>query len=174
MDTGVFRSMTYGLYVLGIHLDGRDIGCTVNSVFQVTSNPPVIAVSVNHSNYTNECLKYAGCFSVNILSESAPMELIGVFGFASSREMDKFADFPHKRSGCGAPVITQGSCGWLTCDIIGTSELSTHTVFFAEVKDSENFGTGVPMTYAYYHKVKNGETPKAAPSYIDEKPPEDK
>jgi hypothetical protein len=27
-------------------------------------------------------------------------------------------------------------------------------------------GEGEPMTYAYYHQVKRGTTPKTAPSYI--------
>lgn len=36
-----------------------------------------------------------------------------------------------------------------------------------EIKDAE-VKSGTPMTYAYYHKVKNGKSPKNAPTYLPE------
>ena len=35
--------------------------------------------------------------------------------------------------------------------------------------EAEVLREGEPMTYAYYHQVKRGTTPKTAPSYIEEK-----
>ena len=47
MDLSVLHKLTYGMYAVGT-LDGiRPAGCIVNTVIQVTSDNPVIAVSMN-------------------------------------------------------------------------------------------------------------------------------
>ncbi|MGI5971546.1 MAG: flavin reductase [Oscillospiraceae bacterium] len=168
MDVKVFRDLSYGMYIIGVNMDGRDLGCMVNTVFQITSSPPVIAVSVNRDNYTNEAMKNTGEFAVSILAETVPQEIIGTFGFKSGRDTDKFASVPHRHDGSGNPILADYVCGYLNCRIVGTSELSTHTVFFAEVTDGERIEGNTPMTYAYYHKVRNGQVPSRAPSYIAE------
>ncbi len=67
------------------------------------------------------------------------------------------------------PVISD-SCGYLVCEVIDRMETATHTVFLGEVKGAELFGSRDAMTYAYYHKVIKGKSPKNAPTYIpDEK-----
>ena len=91
MNTNVFRNLSYGVYVVTT-LDGsRPTGCVANSVMQITSSPATIAVSMNHDNYTNDCMKRAGVFAVSILSEKSDPSLIGQFGFQSGRDTDKFA-----------------------------------------------------------------------------------
>ena len=45
-------------------------------------------------------------------------------------------------------------------------ETETHTVFLGEVIDAQPLKSGEPMTYAYYHKVLKGKSPKKAPTYI--------
>ncbi len=46
-------------------------------------------------------------------------------------------------------------------------EAATHTVFLGEVIDGDVFtNTGQPMTYAYYHQVIKGKSPKNAPTYL--------
>ena len=48
-------------------------------------------------------------------------------------------------------------------------EVGTHTIFAGELVGADVIKEGEPMTYAYYHQVKRGTTPKTAPSYIEEK-----
>jgi len=48
-------------------------------------------------------------------------------------------------------------------------------VFFAEVIGGKRNDIGEPpMTYAYYHEVKKGKAPKAAPTYIEDNAAEGK
>ena len=47
-------------------------------------------------------------------------------------------------------------------------ETETHTVFLGEVLDADVLKNEEPMTYAYYHKVVKGKSPKNAPTYIPE------
>ena len=44
-------------------------------------------------------------------------------------------------------------------------DAGTHTIFLGRVVDAEVVGDGRPMTYEYYHQVKGGKSPKAAPTY---------
>lgn len=167
MNTNIFRSMSYGVYVVGTMDGDRPTGCVANSIMQITSSPATVAVSINHDNYTNKCIKESGKFSFSILSERSDASLIGTFGFQSGKDADKFQGVDHEIvSGC--PVV-KDSCGYVVCRVIDTMETATHTVFLGEVTDGDVYDSqSDPMTYAYYHKVVKGKSPKNAPTYLPE------
>ncbi len=166
MNTNVFRNLSYGLYVISTLDKERNTGCIANSIMQITSSPATVALSMNHDNFTNSCIKESGRFAVSILSESSDPSLIGNFGFQSGRNVDKFdgIDF---RMESGLPIITD-SCGYLVCRVIDQMETSTHTVFLGEVIDGDVIESAPAMTYSYYHKVIKGKSPKNAPTYLPE------
>lgn len=167
MDTRIFRSMSYGVYVAGTMDGDRPTGCIVNSIMQITSTPATVAVSVNHDNYTNSCIAESGLFSFSILAEDSDPGLIGGFGFRSGKDVDKFEGVDYEMA-AGCPVV-KDSCGYVVCRVINTMETSTHTVFLGEVIDGAVYEGGrKPMTYAYYHQVVKGKSPKNAPTYLPE------
>jgi len=167
MDSKIFRSMSYGVYVAGTMDGDRPTGCIVNSVMQITSQPATVAISVNHDNYTNGCIARSGLFSFSILAEDSDPGLIGGFGFRSGKDVDKFDGVDHEMA-AGVPVV-KDSCGYVVCRVIGTMETITHTVFLGEVIDGVVYNSGrKPMTYAYYHQVVKGKSPKNAPTYLPE------
>ncbi len=47
-------------------------------------------------------------------------------------------------------------------------ETDTHTIFLGKVLDADQLSGQEPMTYAYYHKVVKGKSPKNAPTYLPE------
>ena len=54
VDFRVFRDLSYGLYIV-TSKDGEKInGQIVNTVIQVTSDPPRVAVIINKKNLTHE------------------------------------------------------------------------------------------------------------------------
>lgn len=166
MNKNVFRNLSYGVYIIST-LDGdRPTGCTANSIMQITSEPATIALSMNHDNFTNSCIAESGKFAISILSEASAPSLIGHFGFQCGRTVDKFddTDFTMKE---GLPVIND-SCGYITCRVIDKMETSTHTVFLGEVTDGDILKDSPAMTYAYYHNVIKGKSPKNAPTYLPE------
>ena len=90
MNQNAVRKLSYGVYIIST-LDGeRPTGCVANSAMQITSSPATIAVSINHDNYTNECIKKSGKFALSIMSEEADPGIIGVFGFQSGKDTNKF------------------------------------------------------------------------------------
>ena len=70
MNPMAFTKLSYGVYVVTSWADGgKPTGCTANSAMQVTAEPATIAVSINHSNFTNECIKKSGMFAINVLGD---------------------------------------------------------------------------------------------------------
>ena len=164
MNPNTFRHLSYGVYVITAWDGDRPTGCTANSAMQITSDPATIAVSINHNNYTNSLITKIGRFAISILSEESDSALIGRFGFQSGKDTDKFAGIDYITAD-GLPVLSD-TCGYITCKVINKMETATHTVFLGEVSDAEISKGGDAMTYAYYHKVVKGRSPKNAPTYL--------
>lgn len=166
MDITSLYKLSYGVYVTSTMDQNRPTGCITNSVMQITSKPATIAVSVNHNNYTNGCIDKSGLFAVSILPEHTDPRIIGTFGFQSGKTTDKFQNIDYSMEQ-GVPVL-KSACGYIVCKVINKLETSTHTIFLGEVIDADNFSSQPPMTYAYYHEVIKGKSPKNAPTYRPE------
>lgn len=145
---------------------GRATGCTANSAMQITSEPATIAISINHDNYTNQCIQESGKFAVSILGEHTDPGIIGTFGFKSGRDHNKFEEVAQEIR-ANMPVVAD-ACAYIVCDVIDKMETSTHTVFLGKVVDADMLKDDTAMTYAYYHNVIKGKSPKNAPTYIAE------
>lgn len=166
INKNAFRNLSYGVYVVST-LDGdRPTGCVANSAMQITSEPATIAVSINHDNYSNACIEKTGKFAISILTEESDPGLIGIFGFQSGKDVNKF-DGVEALEKEGLSVVAD-ACSYLVCKVINKMETATHTVFLGEVIAADVLKEEEPMTYAYYHKVVKGKSPKNAPTYIAE------
>ena len=166
MDKNILKNISYGMYVVGTK-DDKNVGCVVNTVVQITSNPVTIAVSINHNNYTNEFIKKTNSFSISILDEEVNPEIIGTFGYKSSKDIDKYKNVDYEIVD-NLPIL-KNTCGNIICKVINKVETTTHTIFIGEVTNMLNYSDKIPMTYRYYHEVLKGKSPKNAPTYIEEK-----
>ena len=168
MKLETLHKISYGLYIISAEKNGKQSGQIANTVFQVTSEPPTIAVSINQKNLTYEYIALAKRFTVSILEKGAPMELIGKFGFKSGRDINKFDGVTVKNCKSGAPVVLDYAMGFVEAEVVDQLDCGTHTIFLAKVVDAETLNSAEPMTYAYYHDVKKGKAPPTAPTYIKE------
>jgi flavin reductase (DIM6/NTAB) family NADH-FMN oxidoreductase RutF/rubredoxin len=168
MDRKVLYMINYGLYVVSSKKGGKFNGQIANTVFQVISEPPSIAVCINKQNLTHEFIQEDNVFAVSILSEKTPMEFIWHFGFKSGRDLDKFKGLNYKIGVTGAPIILDNCTGYLEAKVVGKMDAGTHTIFLGEVIDAKVLKDEKPMTYAYYYEVKHGKSPKKAPTYMEE------
>lgn len=166
MDNKVFTKLSYGVYAVTTWDNGRPTGCIANSIMQITSNPATVAISINHNNYTNECIDQSGKFAVSVLKEKTDPSIIGTLGFFSGRDTNKFEKVSYELMDY-MPVVTD-ACGYIVCNVINKMETETHTVFLGEVIAGEVMSEEDPMTYAYYHMVIKGKSPKNAPTYLPE------
>ena len=170
MDLTVLFQLSYGVYAVSAWDtdQARPSGCIVNSIMQVTAEPPTVALSVHHDNYTNQLIRKAGRCAVTILRESEDPAVIGRLGFQSGRDIAKFEGLDWQEEN-GLPVLSSGS-GCITGTVIDQMETPTHTVFLISVESTRKLQDGVPMTYDYYHRVVKGKAPKNAPTYQASEP----
>ena len=174
MNVKALYKLGYGLYVVCSRKEDRLNGQIANTVFQVTSEPPTIAVSINKNNLTHEFIAESKVFTASILSQDTPLSFIGHFGFNSGRDINKLEGISYKIGETRAPVVTDNTLAYLEAKVIREVDVGTHTIFIGELVGADVIREGEPMTYAYYHQVKRGTTPKTAPVYIEEKKEEAK
>jgi len=167
MNLKALYKLGYGLYVVTSRKGNRFNGQIANTVFQITSEPPAIAVSINKSNLTHEFIEESKVLVASVLSQDTPLNFIGHFGFKSGRDIDKFEGINYLMGKTQAPVVTDNTLAYLEANIIQQLDVGTHTIFIGELVAAEVLKEGDPMTYAYYHQVKRGSTPKTAPSYVE-------
>lgn len=165
MNPKILRTLSYGMYAIGVEGERYPSACIANTVVQITSSPLTVAVSINHDNYSNERIKATGKFSVSVLSEDTSGTVIGALGFSSGKDSDKLANINYKVLRENVPVLRENICCWFLCKVVNTVETMTHTIFIAEVKAGSDEFSGKPMTYDYYHNVIKGKSPKNAPTY---------
>ncbi len=166
MNLNALHKIGYGIYVIGSHMGKKLNGQIANTVFQITSEPPTIAVSINKNNLTHEYIKTSRVFSASILCQAAPLPYIGGFGFRSGRDTDKLKGMNYKIGQTGSPVFLDNVTAYLEAEVIQDVDVGTHTVFIGKVVAAEVLTEDPCMTYEYYRQVKRGTTPKTAPSYI--------
>ena len=172
MNKSAFHKLSYGLYVVTSGEVGKFNGQIANTVFQVTSEPPTVAVSINKQNYTHECISTCRRFVVSILADTAPMTLIGRFGFKCGRDIDKLEGVTTRKGITGVPIVTDHCVAFIETEVKGEMDCGTHTIFLGEVVECDVIDAAAePMTYAFYHQVKGGKSPKAAPTYEKDEPP---
>ncbi len=165
MDTKALYKITYGLFVISSQAEGKESGCVVNTLQQVTSKPIRLSVAINKENYTCELIQKAGRFAAVALDQRSDLMSIGRFGFRTGRDFEKFQDIPCARDSAGMPYPTDNICARYSCKVIKTLDLGTHILFIGECGEAEIMSENEPLTYAYYRNVIKGNTPKNAPSY---------
>jgi len=168
MNPKALQKLGYGLYVVCSRKEEKFNGQIANTLFQVCSEPPVIAVAINRQNLTHEFIARSKVFTGAILSQETPLSFIGNFGFNSGRQLDKFKGVSYKLGETLVPIVLDHTLAYLEAKVVNQIEVGTHTIFLGEIVGGDVVKEGDPMTYAYYHQVKRGTTPKSAPSYVEE------
>lgn len=159
--------LSYGLFVLTAREDGRDNGCIVNSVLQLTDNPKRLVLCVNKQNFTNGMIARTGMFNLSVLTEEVPFDVFKRFGFQSGRTADKFVDYPGEelRSENGLRYLNAATNAVLSAKIVAMTDYGTHTLFVAEVTEARVLSAAPSVTYAYYFAhIKPAPQKPAAPT----------
>ena len=153
MNTNALFKLGYGLYILSAHENGKDNGCVVNTVMQVTSDPLQVAVCVNKNNYTCEMIQHTKKFNVSVLSEGVGFDVFKNFGYQCGRNVDKFANFyDTKRTPNGVLYITKDTNAYFSAWVKQEIDLGTHIMFIAQLVDAEILSEKPTVTYDFYQK----------------------
>ena len=156
--------ITYGLYLITASDGEKHNGLIVNTAFQVTAEPPQIAVSVNKESLTHALILKSGKFAAMPLRQSTPMVFIGNFGFRTGKTFDKFAKVAFETGALGCPIVRENTLSFMEAQVCHRVDAGSHTLFIGLVKNAGVFAADgdKPLTYDYYHTVIKGKTPKGA------------
>lgn len=168
MNFKALHKISYGLYIVSSVKGEKLNGQITNTVFQVTAEPPKVAVCLNKQNLTHNMVKESGVFTVSVLELETPFEFIGLFGFRSGRDINKFADVKYKIGKTGAPIVLNYTIAYMEFLVVMTMDVGTHTLFVGRLEEAEILKDASPLTYEYYHRVLKGKAPKTATTYIKE------
>ncbi len=165
MNPKALYKLGYGMYIVGSHKGEKINAQIANTVFQITSEPVTVAVSINKKNLTHEYIHDSQSFTATVLFTDTPLGFIGNFGFKSGREIDKFAGVNYKTGVTGSPIVLDNAVSYLEAKVVQEVDAGTHTIFIGQVIDADIIAEKTTMTYEFYQQVKKGTTPKSAPSY---------
>ena len=154
MNKSALFNIGYGLYVLTTKRNGKDNGCIVNTVMQITNTAPLYAVvAINKQNYTHDVIMETKEFNVSVLTTETPFDVFKHYGFRSGKDTDKFAGYDDvDRSKNGIVYLTKYANAYLSFKVVDTDDYGSHTLFKAEITDSEVISSSESVTYSYYQK----------------------
>ena len=152
IEPNAMFKLSYGLFVLSANNNGKDNGCIINTVMQVTDNPKRITIAINKANYTHDMIMKDGRFNVSVLSTDVDFALFKNFGFESGRNADKFIPYAESisRAGNGLYYLNQFSNAYICAKVISVQDYGTHSVFTADVTEAKVLSDVPSMTYEYY------------------------
>ncbi len=168
MNLEAFFKMSYGIYLITSRHGEMLSGYIANTAFQVTASPPKIAISCHKDNTSAKIIGESGIFALSVLGKDSDAGLIGLFGYHSGNEDEKFKRVNYKEGRNGAPVILTHAVACFECTVVGTFDVGTHLLFIGEVTESELLEPDTdPLTYAYFREEMKLMAPERAPTYVD-------
>ncbi len=146
----VTRKITQGVYVLTTHGGG----CVVDAVSRASAgDQPLITIAVAKTNHSHKLLQENDKFALSVLGEKVDPEIIQVFGFNSSKDVNKFEKVKTFDVE-GIPVV-EDSLGYMVCEKVDAIDTETHTLYIGRMIEADVLGDDRPMSYAYYQEHKN-------------------
>lgn len=150
MDNKAFSKLTYGIFMISTKSGDKANGCITDTCIQVANSPVRVAISVMNSNYTCELIKESGIFTVSLLDKSCTYETIEHWGMQSGRNINKVEGLILPTDVNGVPYLSKSVCAVLSCKVVDSMDLESHTMFIAEVVDAKFINDNAPLTYADY------------------------
>jgi flavin reductase (DIM6/NTAB) family NADH-FMN oxidoreductase RutF len=128
------NAFTYpmSMVLVGTLVNKRPNFMAVGWVTRVNFKPPMIAVALGKTHYTNGGIHASGAFSVNIPSIDL-VEKVDYCGIVSGKKVDKSALFqviPGKAT--GAPMIDECPL-CMECKLVDVLDLPTNELFIGEI-----------------------------------------
>lgn len=165
MDYTALSKFSYGMYILTTG-DGEKNNAMLASVaMQVSSDPPIIALSVTKSNFSHDLIKANKKFNLSIVTEEAKLNFLEPFGFRSGRDTDKLKGVKAISASNGLPAVTENCNAYFECEVVGEYDCNKNTIFFAKLTNTTILGIGKPMTLQFYQDVINGKISQNAPAW---------
>jgi flavin reductase (DIM6/NTAB) family NADH-FMN oxidoreductase RutF len=125
-----------GLYVIGSRAGDRRNAMTANWVSQVSFEPKLVGVAVEHEALTHELIRDGGSFTINTIDRE---DRAVVRRFTKPVDVDTDAmtlnGFAFRDGASGAPILDMAAA-YVDCAVRQAVEVGGHTLFVGEVVDA--------------------------------------
>jgi len=159
------NKLDYTLALATVSDGGKDYGCIINSLHQVTSSfPAKFSVALNKENETTKHVLAAGKLTVTLLGADCPEKIVNDFGYRSGRAVDKFAGYDVKRDGAEQPYITDGMVGRISLNVVSQVEVDNFVLLVCALASQEVFSEGGVLTLKAFTD-RGKDVPPAASVY---------
>jgi flavin reductase (DIM6/NTAB) family NADH-FMN oxidoreductase RutF len=152
IDTLV-KTITHGVYVIGVKDQNRENAFTAAWVMQVSFDPLLLCISINPEHYSWQILQQGKICSVNVLQKS---QLHYAEHFGSSGLKDKMAGFSWQRAQTGAPILSE-ALSYFDCRLRNFYDAGDHKLVVCEVLDAALLNAGKPLLYIETGNMDNSE-----------------
>jgi flavin reductase (DIM6/NTAB) family NADH-FMN oxidoreductase RutF len=143
----LFRTLTYGVYAIGVAYGDKHDAFTAAWVMQSSFDPLLLTLSINPDNASYELLHGGGGFTVNVLRRDQ-LELARRLGTRSGRDEDKLAGVRWRPGRTRAPILEQ-ALAYFDCALTGRQRSGDHELVLGRVVDGSILNAGAaPLTYA--------------------------
>ena len=132
------------LIVATVDDKGEPKGLTTQAYMGVSTEPPLVLVSIDKTSRTLPALRHHRAFVINFLKKGAE----DVATLFASKADDKFKNVrwdASKESG-GSPILRDISLAYAACRVTELHEAGDHILFIASVEGGEVLG-GTPLMY---------------------------
>ena len=132
------------LVVATLDANGEPKGLTTQAYMGVSTDPPLMMVSIDKTSRTLPALLHHRRFVINFLKEGAD-EVATLFASKSEDKFDNLQWQPAAADG-GAPILKAQSVAYAECRVVEIHEEGDHTVLVGLVEAGEVLG-GTPLMY---------------------------
>ncbi len=137
----VLWGLTTGLYLVGSRGDERINLMTANLVVQVSMEPKLVAVALEHESVTTQLVRASGAFSLSILAR-ADRDVVRRFvkpvtevEFASDGTAVSMSGHPVVEVGASRLPVLASAAGYVACRLTNVDDLGSHVLCIGEVTD---------------------------------------
>ena len=134
------------------------VGCTVSAACSVTDEPPTLLVCISRASRSHASFVESRSLCVNVLS-AAQQPVARRFADSTATPQERFAMAQWDTLATGAPALRDALASF-DCEISGSMEVGTHTVFSCSVRAVRinTYGDGLVYFSRAYHRLTLAES----------------
>lgn len=141
----VLRMFTYGLFAVTAKDGAGAHGMLANWLTQISFEPPMLALAIEHDSHMRQLVDMHGAFAVNVL-ESGQRELAGQLGKTFAKHPDKFKEIGWRPGPLTGSPLLEAGLGWVECRVSDERATGDHILYIAEVVEAGVHREGTPLT----------------------------
>lgn len=141
----VLRLFTYGLYAVTAQHEGEQSAMTANWLGQVSFEPPMVALAVEHDSHSHKVIEASRAFAINVF-ESGQRNEAGSLGRTYAKHPDKVGDLASKPGPATGSPLLDLALGWVECRVTQSVPAGDHVLYVAEVVEAGLNREGTPLT----------------------------